>query len=147
MLDRVVGRAGLFGSGSGLKLTKNFGLNSCLRRAFCLRCTKIYTKELGNIANCFRSNFVFGFFRTWFELQINFRVRAGFGLIFSGSSLTLVLGVPPLDPQWSPVDGGETSRPSKQPSLHRKFLVERLILNVCWLHFKVLKSYYEKLMS
>ena len=47
--SRVVSRAGLFGSGSGSgrvrvgfepKVDKNVGLNSGLRRTFCLRCTK-----------------------------------------------------------------------------------------------------------
>ena len=46
---KVVSRSGLFGSGSGSgrvwfgfgpKVDKNFGLNSGLTRAFCLRCTK-----------------------------------------------------------------------------------------------------------
>ena len=37
---RVVSRAGLFGSGSGPKLTNDVGLNLGLRRTFCLRCTK-----------------------------------------------------------------------------------------------------------
>ena len=48
-LPRVVSRDGLFGLGSdsgqvragfGPKVEKNFGLNSGLRRTFCLRCTK-----------------------------------------------------------------------------------------------------------
>ena len=47
---RVVSRAGLFGSvsgsgrvqaGLGPKVDKNFGLKSGLRRAFCLKSTKI----------------------------------------------------------------------------------------------------------
>ena len=37
---RAVSWAGLFGSGSA-KSRQNLGLNSGLKRAFCLRCTKI----------------------------------------------------------------------------------------------------------
>ena len=39
------------------------------------------------IAKFFRPNLTFGLFRARFGLQNSFRVRAGFGLIFSGSGL------------------------------------------------------------
>ena len=80
--------------GFGPKVDKNFGFNSGLRRSFCLRCTKIKSKKLCNIAKFFRPNLTFGFFRARFGLQISFRVRAyifGFGPKLVGPFTTLTL--------------------------------------------------------
>ena len=86
-LIRVVSGAGLFGSGSGsgLKLTKISGLIWAGNVLFTLDEQKYNQNNLATSLNFSDQTSLSFFFGAWFGHQISFRVRAEFGIIFSGS--------------------------------------------------------------
>ena len=56
-------------------------------------------------------------------------------------------GLPSQTHQWPPVDGVGSPRPRNRPFPHCRFLVTRLILNVCSSYSQIIGSYNEKLLS